>query len=458
MLRFLTFLAAALIFAAPASAFCGFYVAKGDARLFNKASKVVIARHLDRTVITMANDYQGDPKEFAMVIPTPMVLKREQIHVGEPAVLDHLDAFTAPRLVEYFDENPCMQRRMRTMALQSGPSQESVESGVSTDKSLGVTVEAEYTVGEYDIQILSAEQSGGLAAWLVQNGYRLPDGAESVLGDYIGAGMKFFVAKINLEEKAKTGVNYLRPLQIAFNSQMFMLPIRLGTLNADGQQELFVFTITRTGRVESANYRTVKMPTDDELPVFVREKFPDVYRALFAEQVRREPGVMFLEYAWNMSWCDPCAADPLSRAELRSLGAWWIRPDMTEEPVKPLPGPTPRPLPAPQQRIMPRPEPVEAFVTRLHLRYDSSTHPSDLQFRETEDSSNFQARYVLRHPWTGEANCPEADYYRAELPLRQDRRAQKLSSLTGWPIGEIRQQMSLPADGPDDEWWKDIWK
>lgn len=459
MIRFLCFLTVALALSGPAAAFCGFYVAKGDAKLFNKASKVVIARHLDRTVITMANDYQGDPSEFAMVIPTPSVLQREQINVGDPATLDHIDAFTAPRLVEYFDDNPCMRRRMRAMTAapqaMATPTDDAAE-----EKSLGVTVEAEYTVGEYDIQILSAAQSGGLAVWLKQHGYTLPDGAESVLGDYISAGMKFFVAKINLEEKAKTGVNYLRPLQIAFNSPNFMLPIRLGTLNADGQQELFVFTITRKGRVESANYRTVKMPTDSELPTFVRSKFPDVYRSLFAEQVRREPGVMFLEYAWNMSWCDPCAADPLSRAELRSLGAWWVQPG--HAPVKPaprpLPGVTPLPQPVPPQRIMPGPQPVEAFVTRLHLRYDAMTHPFDLQFQETEDSSNFQARYILRHPWTGDDQCPEATYYRQQLPLQQDARAQRLASLTGWPIGEIREQMFLPPEGPADEWWKEIWK
>ncbi|WP_417514108.1 DUF2330 domain-containing protein [Minwuia sp.] len=445
-----------LTMTAQASAFCGFYVAKGDAKLFNKASKVIVARHLDRTVITMANDYQGEPSEFAMVIPTPTVLERGQINVAEPAVIDHIDAFTAPRLVEYFDENPCMQRRMRAMSMQTRV-QDEAEGASRSAKSLGVTVEAEYTVGEYDIQILSAKESGGLATWLTQNGYTLPDGAEPVLADYVGAGMKFFVAKINLEEKARTGLNYLRPLQIAFNSPDFMLPIRLGTLNADGMQELFVFTVTRQGRVEGENYRTVKMPTDAELPVFIRSKFPEVYRSLFAEQVRREPGVMFLEYAWNMNWCDPCAADPLSRDELRTLGAWWVQPDLTQKPIQvPQPGPTPRPLPAPVQRFAPQ-QPVEAFVTRLHLRYDSTTHPRDLMFRETQDQSNYQARYVIRHPWTGEVQCPEAEYYKQQLPARQDARAQRLASLTAWPIGEIRQQMSLPAQGPGDKWWESIW-
>src|SRR5262249_25173979 len=65
--------------------FCGFYVAKADTKLFNKASQVVLVRDGDRTVMTMANDFEGDPKEFAVVIPVPTVLTQGQIHVGEKA-------------------------------------------------------------------------------------------------------------------------------------------------------------------------------------------------------------------------------------------------------------------------------------------------------------------------------------------------------------------------------------
>src|SRR5262249_17957308 len=54
-------------------AFCGFYVAKADTKLFNQASQVVLVRHDDKTVITMANDFKGDPKEFAIVVPVPTV-------------------------------------------------------------------------------------------------------------------------------------------------------------------------------------------------------------------------------------------------------------------------------------------------------------------------------------------------------------------------------------------------
>jgi hypothetical protein len=272
-----------------AFAFCGFYVAKADTKLFNKASKVVIMRDDDRTVITMSNDYQGELKEFAMVVPVPVVLEEGQIHVTDNAIVDHLDAYTAPRLVEYFDSDPCELEYNEIVATASRLNAPAT-AGVTSKKAdaLGVTVEAEYTVGEYDIQILSARESGGLAEWLKQNGYRLPEGAQSTLGSYIKQGTKFFVARINLKEQAKTGLKYLRPLQVAFDSPKFMLPIRLGTLNADGKQELFVFALTRTGRIETTNYRTVKLPTGSNIPVYVKNEFGDFYKAMFQEQTKRE--------------------------------------------------------------------------------------------------------------------------------------------------------------------------
>lgn len=105
-----SFLVLALLTGSSASyAFCGFYVAKADSSLFNRASKVVIARDGHRTVLTMANDYQGDLEEFALVVPVPTFLERGQINVGDRAVIEHLDAYSAPRLVEYFDPDPCRQ-------------------------------------------------------------------------------------------------------------------------------------------------------------------------------------------------------------------------------------------------------------------------------------------------------------------------------------------------------------
>ncbi|HJS59313.1 MAG TPA: DUF2330 domain-containing protein [Vicinamibacteria bacterium] len=416
-------------------AFCGFYVAKADTKLFNKASQVALVRDGEKTVMTMANDFQGDLKEFAMVIPVPTVIQKEQVRVSEKALLDHLDAYSAPRLVEYFDEDPCRPRELDRMVQMAAPA---AGAPPPRSKSLGVTVEAQYTVGEYDILILSATQSDGLETWLKENGYRLPAGAGPVLGSYIKQDMKFFVARVNLKEQAKTGFTYLRPLQVSYSHPRFMLPIRLGTVNADGPQELFVFALTRRGRVEATNYRTVRLPTGMDVPAFVKQEFGAFYKAMFADQVRREQmRVLFLEYAWDMRWCDPCAADPLSSDELRRLGVSWLPGEAQVTP--PSQGVTRRPMPAPPG------QPVDVFLTRLHVRYDSQHFPEDLAFQETADRENFQGRYVLRHPWTGSASCSAADAYRKELATRREREAQSLASLTGWDIGEIRRKAGAPV-------------
>ncbi len=431
-----------VIIGATAQAFCGFYVARADTSLFNKASQVVLVRDGDRTVITMANDFEGEVKDFAVVIPVPTRIEREQINVGDRAIVEHLDAYTAPRLVEYHDSDPCMRYEAYDMMQRNMTPEAAVleKELKASARSRGVTIEASYTVGEYDILILSAKDSGGLIGWLKENDYKLPDGAERVVGSYIKQDMRFFVAKVNLQEQSKLGYQYLRPLQVAYESNKFMLPIRLGTLNASGKQELYVYALTRTGRVETTNYRTVKMPSNLTVPEFVEGEFAEFYRAMFDHQVEAEKErAVFLEYAWDMGWCDPCAADPLSTDELQKLGVFWLN-----DPVK--------------RRSMPM-QAQDVFVTRLHVRYDSEHFPEDLVFQETGDRQNYQGRYVIQHPWKGEASCDISEY-QAQVRERQEREAQQLANLTGWDIDDIRRKIPFEENStssPREPWWKRIW-
>ena len=438
-----SFLCLAILLALPlaprgAHAFCGFFVAKGDAKLFNKSSQVVIARDCDRTVMTMVNDYRGDPKEFAIVVPVPTVLQKEQIHIGDQAIVEHLDAYSAPRLVEYSDPDPCqvvVRSAWGAMKPMYGSSM-ALESVQRRADALGVKIEAQYTVGEYDILILSAKDSNGLATWLNENGYRVPPGAPAVLKSYLGQKMKFFVAKVNLKEQSKLGFTHLRPIAVAYESPKFMLPVRLGTVNASGPQELFVYCLTRKGRVEPVNYRSVRLPSDAEIPEYVKDDFPHFYRDMFAHQADANPASVFLEYAWNMGWCDPCAADPLSAGELRELGAYWSDPSQGG-------GPGGAQL---------------VFITRLHTRYDAQHFPADLVFQETEDQSNFQGRFVIRHPWKGGGSCSELSDYLNKLRDRQKQQAHTLADLTGWSLASIQARMPAVADaGPPAPWWKKLW-
>jgi hypothetical protein len=434
---------ATILVTTSAQAFCGFYVARADTSLFNRASQVVLVRDDDRTVITMANDFEGNAEDFAVVIPVPTTIEREQINVGDRAVIEHLDAYTSPRLVEYHDSDPCAIYERMEMSSNDASLPAASKELKRSARSRGVTIEAQYTVGEYDILILSATQSDGLVQWLIENDYRIPPGAERVVDSYLKQDMRFFVAKVNLEEQSKLGYQYLRPLQVAYESNKFMLPIRLGTLNAKGKQELYIYALTRTGRVETTNYRTVKLPSNMSVPEFVEDEFADFYRAMFDRQTKAEnERAVFLEYAWDMGWCDPCAADPLSAKELRQLGVFWL--DQQGAGAK-------RSL---------QPQAQNVFVTRLHVRYDAEHFPEDLVFQETGDRQNYQGRYVIQHPWKGEASC-DISGYEASVRERQEQEAQQLANLTGWDIGDIRAKIpfagGITPEPEKEPWWKRLW-
>ncbi|HTV30073.1 MAG TPA: DUF2330 domain-containing protein [Xanthobacteraceae bacterium] len=422
-----TIFAQLAVLSGPAGAFCGFYVAQADSKMFNHSSKVVLARDGQQTSITMASDYEGKPNDFALVVPVPTFIEKSQISVVDTKTIDHLDSFTQPRLVQYFDEDPC--RRLDAVSILSYDRAVRTASAVPAPAPTayaGVKVEARYDVAEYDISILSAEQSDGLIRYLTDNGYKIPAGAEPVVNSYIRQKMHFFVAKVNVQRLNDLGRAYLKPLQVRYETAKFMLPLRLGTVNANGPQDLTIYALTRRGRVEASNYRNIKVPTNVDVPLFVANDFPNVYKAAFDRAVARENmhGV-FVEYAWNMGWCDPCAAPPITNSEMSELGASWI------------PGGPNNPA----ANLLPVPTPAEGYVTRLHVRYDARSFPEDLNFIETSDHDNFQARYVMHHPFQG-GSCAAAKTYRDTLPVRFKQEAENLANLTGWSEKDIVARMA----------------
>ena len=439
-----------LVSATPARAFCGFYVGKAGAELFNEASQVVLARDGNRTIVTMSNDFKGSLTEFALVVPVPAVISKDQVHIGERKFIERVDAYSSPRLVEYHDSNPCEVRREMSYRKGMGGAAPPpmARAGAERARSLGVTIEAQYTVGEYDIIILSAKQSQGLTTFLIESGYNIPPRAEKALAPYIKQEMKFFVAKVNLKEQGKTGFTYLRPIQIAYESPKFMLPIRLGMANSQGPQDLVIYALTRKGRVESTNYQTKQVPTGMDIPTYVRSDFGSFYKAVFHHSWEKaDKKSLLTEYVWDTGWCDPCAAEPLSQEELRGLGVFWL-PDSGDNQS--------------QRGFRFGGGSGAPVLTRLHVRYDSDHFPEDLVFQETGDRQNFQARYVLRYPWTGDDQCEEAATYRQRLDERHKAEAQALADLTGWEMEQIHKGMGADAPGQQhteqSPWYKRLWK
>ncbi len=430
-------LAATLSAGTKAEAFCGFYVGGADAKLFNNATQVVLMREGTRTVLSMQNNYQGPPKDFAMVVPVPVVLQKENVKTLPKDIFARIDQLSAPRLVEYWEQDPCGQRWKGEgsgagMARPRSAAAPAAERKSAED--LGVTVEAKFAVGEYEIVILSAKDSSGLDTWIRQEGYKIPDGAEAYLRPYVAAGSKFFVAKVDAKKVSfdDKGMATLSPLRFHYDTDTFSLPIRLGLMNSGGTQDLIVHILAKGQRYEVSNYPNASIPTNFDVAEAAKGQFGAFYAALFDRTLEKVPKAIVTEYAWDAGSCDPCPSPPLNPGELATLGMD-VLPSMQAQGDMPLATPPPGgPGGGP---VRPSRPPVRRWgssgfvLTRLHARYGKENLGEDLVFRaagpivggrEFRDGSgklengakpssvnNFQGRYAVRHPWTGPITCKD---------------------------------------------------
>ena len=424
-------------------AFCGFYVAGSDQQLLNDATQVVMMRHGPRTVLSMQNNYKGPPEAFAMVVPVPTVLKEADVKTLTKNVFAHVEQMGAPRLVEYWEQDPCTPAIVVTSAPVDNAIA-STDASVAAIDHLGVKIEAKFTVGEYQIVILSAKDSTGLDAWLRQNKYNIPAGAEPLLRPYVEGGMKFFVAKVDPAKVVfEAGRAVLSPLRFHYDDDQFALPIRLGLANSPGTQDLIVNILAPNQRYEVANYPNVTIPTNIDVTPDVKEKFGAFYAALFDRTLEKHRGAVVTEYAWQATTCDPCPGPQLTRLEFQTLGA----------DVLPYEG-------------------NDFVLTRLHARYGKDIK-NDLVFKaaqpivggreipsangkleegaSSDAVNNFQARYAIRYPWTGAITCdkPRFGIWGAPPHGAQRPEIKPALDLAAAPRGQIQLASAVKRDVPE---------
>jgi MYXO-CTERM domain-containing protein len=446
-------LVATAITAKPAAAFCGFYVGGAGAEMFNHATQVVLMRHGTTTVLSMQNNYQGPPDKFALVVPVPVVVREQNVKTLPRELFQKIDILGAPRLVEYWEADPCMvddededapRKRMKSDDAEA----DAADTG--KEREYRVHIEAKFSVGEYDIVVLSAKDSTGLDGWLRANRYEIPRGAEPLLRPYIEQGTKFFVAKVDPKKvKFVNGMATLSPLRFHYDSPELALPIRLGLANSSGEQDLIVNILAPNDqRYEVANYPNVTIPTNLLVNDAVRTRFAEFYAALFDHTVRQVPNAVVTEYAWSAGSCDPCPGPTLDPDDIATLGGDVIT--------------------ATYQNI----DMSDFALTRLHARYGKGV-TNDLVFRAVEPIAggrgipdahggmetavthegvnNFQGRYVITHPWTGAITCPNPERGRWGGPparLRNQMATQAATNLAFAPRGQVALSTLVAVDVP----------
>ncbi|MBL8910746.1 MAG: DUF2330 domain-containing protein [Archangium sp.] len=388
-----------------AKAFCGFYVSGAGGKLFNDASMVVLVRDGTRTVLSMQNNYRGPTEDFALVIPVPVILAKENVKTIPREAFTRIDELTSPRLVEQYTDTCPSGLGMRGVGAGGGGYGSGL-GGLGMPRDLGVKVEAKFEVEEYEIVILSAQFSLGLEVWLKENKYQVPSGAAPLLQPYVQNGSKFFVAKVNARKaKFTDGHLTLSPLRFSYDSEQFSLPVRLGLVNSSGTQDLIVHIIAKD-RYELANMKNVFVPTNFDVRTRTQPQFGGFYKELLDRTFKKNPNAAVTEFAWQGALPPP--------TEYVSSGIYGVTCD---------PCPPPHPVDNPLGRylgvnLLPKiktDEGIAAFaqaatITRLHLRLNPQ-NTEDLVFKvarpvhggipeaktvTTEVKTNrFQGRYIM---------------------------------------------------------------
>jgi hypothetical protein len=347
-------------------AFCGTYVSSSDTALISRTSQVVMVRQDYKTTLTLSNDYEGEPQDFAMVIPVPSILTEDDVSVVDDSVITRVEQYSQPRLVEYSCEDfyihpydgpsgGCFRGTME----YSVNAQEGTYSGTSADS---VTVESSFAVGEYAFHVVSSTDGGGLYTWLNENGYVLGETAEDILGDYVESGSYFLIARINLREIPE-GQNFLSPIQFSYDSDIFSLPIRLGTVNSPGEQDLIVYTITdmEAGQIGIQNYDELEVMKDCMVEF---DDFNTYYADLIEETMSDENGHWIREHSWAPYHCDPCTeGDALDDEDIQKLGYEGTA--------------------------------TEAYFNRIRMRYTPEEATEDVVFYPSGIMENTQMRFII---------------------------------------------------------------
>ncbi len=394
---------AALAWSRPADAFCGFYVSGADASLTDDATLVVLMRDGERTVLSMQNTYAGPPQDFALVVPVPVVLHEANVKVLPPEVFKKVDQLTAPRLVEYWEQDPCRSAgHVRHGAHVGGGSRGRARGGgpvgpAAPREDRGALRRRRVRRGGP----VGAGLDGPRRAGCTTITTRSPTGAEPYLRPYVQMGMKFFVAKVNVAKVKFERVGQRPRARRAVAAALPLRRRRLLPARAAGPHQLRRQAGPRRGRpgprgqrYEVANYDNVAIPTNLDVADAVRAAVRRVLRLALRPRrgeapARRRDRVL----VGRRPAAIPAPPRRSRTQELATLGRRRAARTMA-------------------------PGGGSFVITRLHARYAQGHLGDDLHFRPAaaivggregqgtqaqaeHSTNNFQARYVIRHKWSG---------------------------------------------------------
>ncbi len=147
--------------------------------------------------------FERDAGPTAWVIPFPV---QPRVYESSAAFLDQIELLTSPVFIKYCTDDS----GAGCVAAKDG----GYGGGRSNGSRASVTVWEQGEVGELDYVVLSAGGGDDVAAWLGDEGYFLPAGADVTLASLDAEGLFFFAARISADAdplKPLTPVRFVLP-------------------------------------------------------------------------------------------------------------------------------------------------------------------------------------------------------------------------------------------------------
>lgn len=359
--------AATLGLAAPAAA-CPTLANGNPEPLTFDTAQVAISRQGEQTTFTVSVNPQGDPGDFAIVLPVPAILAESDIAVLDTEIFARLNGYTG---VLTMPDAGCSSGG-------GGGDSASDGDGGGGEGGSGVVIEGEYLVGDYEIVILSAVDPEALWTWLTDNDYNVAPVVIPALEQYIEEGMYFMAAKVSPEATAADGTP-LPPLQVRYLEEAFSIPLRLAALSSPGEQDMIAYILMDQGmgggRAGIANYPEFTVPDQCVWGEAGVDDFADFYETRF------RPGWEAAGYAaWAVEWaggwydCAPCSGVTITEDDILALGY--------------------------------EGDPWGHFLTRVHFRYTPDTADEDIVFYGSGLYESQTQSYADANP--SNARCIEA--------------------------------------------------
>jgi hypothetical protein len=246
----LSLVAAATVAAAPNVAFAcgGCFIVQQSSSTVVSGHRMVVSLSTEQTVLWDQIQYNGDPTEFAWVLP---IKPGARIEPSTSAFFDVLEATTQRQILSP-PEN-CSNAKKGPV---TGCAQALAADGDFSAPAPAVSVVHEGTVGPYETVTLHTSTEGALNQWLASHNYNVDPASQPVIDEYVAEGFDFIALRL----QPGKGVRQMTPVRVVMPGGGISLPLRMVSIGTGASVPIILYVIG-DGRWKPQNFPEARVET-----------------------------------------------------------------------------------------------------------------------------------------------------------------------------------------------------